>query len=181
MVQEQSKLGLHEALWSLWEAHGRWRLSKSWYCSLLLPESGGSNFNLNIRVQPGPLPTMPAGRAPAGKAAQPQTPAKELAMMQTRAPAAPRAGAGAVLLLSGGHSCSDGEGFSRPEVLNNTLCLRAGSRGEGGCTTLLLNRLLLAPYAICTPTEAHQPPRGAEGIFSAGKAYYFLAGKFSCS
>lgn len=69
MAQQQSKLGLHEALGSLWEAHVRWRISKSWYCSLLLPESRTSNFNSNISVHgpPGPLPTMPAGRPPAGK------------------------------------------------------------------------------------------------------------------
>lgn len=84
MVQEQSRLGLHEALGSLWEAHVRWRLSKSWYCSLLLPESGPSNFNLNISL--GPLPTMPAGRSPAGKHSpcSHNPPAKELVLMQTQ-------------------------------------------------------------------------------------------------
>lgn len=57
MVHQRSKLDLHAALGSLFEAHVRWRLSKSWYCSWLLPESRNFILNISVHTSQGPLPT----------------------------------------------------------------------------------------------------------------------------
>lgn len=140
-------------------------------------------------------PQMPAGRSPAGKGST--APVATNAQRRTFADAntslssskqclrlkwwCSRGCPAAVRSTEPGVSFGIGKGFSCPEVLSNTLCLRAESRGEGGWTTMLLNRLLLTLYSICTLTEANQPLREVQRIFSARKVCHFPAGKFSCS
>lgn len=130
---------------------------------------------ISLSVRTGCSPQCPQGALQLERSPCSHKPSQGAAADANRASAAASsargwngAAAGGVRLLSGGQSLVPAlemqrEGFSCPEVLSSPLCLRAGSRGEGGWAALLLNRLLLAPYAICTPTEGNQPPRGSRG------------------
>lgn len=132
----------------------RWRISKPLYCSLLLLGSHVSNFNLHIavRMPPGPLCAMSAGRSSAGK--------------HSTAPVATSKGIFADANTSPGSSkqclrlrwcCSRGcpAAVSRMEPgvslrekglhLPTGYSLPMGRKGEGRWTTVPLNRLLLPP------------------------------------